>query len=69
MKINAKWIAAAALTVCSVGSALAQTEPVVFVHGYSGNSGNFSSIIGRMTASGYPSSKLYGFNYLSLIHI
>ncbi|MET0333961.1 MAG: hypothetical protein ABW190_06790 [Rhizobacter sp.] len=54
-------------TVLACGQAVAQTEPIVFVHGYSGNSGNWSSMISRFTASGYPSNKLYGFNYNSLI--
>lgn len=67
MKTHAKWIAAAALAACSMGPAMAQGEPVVFVHGYGGNSGNFSAIMSRMTASGYPASKLYGFNYSSLL--
>ncbi|MBC7957715.1 MAG: peptidylprolyl isomerase [Cytophagales bacterium] len=47
--------------------AAAQSEPIVFVHGYSGNSSNFSTMMSRFTASGYPSSKLFGFNHNSLI--
>lgn len=49
------------------GQAAAQTEPIVFVHGYSGNSSNWSTMISRFTASGYPSNKLYGFNYNSFL--
>lgn len=63
----ALWAAAAALAVGAAAPAFAQSEPVIFVHGYSGNSTNWSSIMGRMTASGYPASKLYGFNYNSLL--
>lgn len=48
-------------------SAVAQTEPVVFVHGYAGHSSNFNTIIARMQASGYPASKLYTFNYNSIL--
>jgi triacylglycerol lipase len=51
----------------SGGAALAQTEPIIFVHGYSGNSSNWSTMISRFTASGYPSNKLYGFNYDSFL--
>ncbi len=58
-------IALASLFTC--GQAAAQTEPIVFVHGYSGSSSNFSTMISRFTSSGYPSSKLYGFNYNSLL--
>ena len=32
-----------------------------------GNSGNWSTMISRFTASGYPSNKLYGFNYNSFV--
>ncbi|HET7793015.1 MAG TPA: alpha/beta fold hydrolase [Rhizobacter sp.] len=58
-------IALASALAC--GQAAAQTEPIVFVHGYSGNSGNWSTMISRFTASGYPANKLYGFNYNSLL--
>lgn len=51
----------------SGGAAVAQTEPIIFVHGYSGSSSNFSTMMSRFTASGYPSNKLYGFNYSSLV--
>ncbi|MEY4561179.1 MAG: hypothetical protein RLZZ618_456 [Pseudomonadota bacterium] len=65
-----RFLAAAALALTGLltsGAASAQSEPIVFVHGYSGNSGNFDSIISRFRASGYPSNKLYGFNYNSLL--
>ncbi|MGY4827940.1 esterase/lipase family protein [Sphaerotilaceae bacterium SBD11-9] len=58
-------IALAATLTC--GQAAAQTEPIVFVHGYSGNSSNWATMISRFTASGYPSNKLYGFNYNSFV--
>lgn len=58
-------VALAATLAC--GSAAAQTEPIVFVHGYGGSSSNWSTMISRFTSSGYPSSKLYGFNYNSLL--
>lgn len=59
-------LATAALAACTAAPALAQDEPVVFVHGYSGSSGNFDSIMARMRASGY-TGRLYGFNYNSLL--
>lgn len=47
------------------GAAMAQ-EPIIFVHGYSGSASNFDAMVARFTASGYPRSKLYGFDYNSL---
>jgi triacylglycerol lipase len=67
MKRIATLASIALATLFTCGQAAAQTEPIVFVHGYSGSSSNFSSMISRFTASGYPSSKLYGFNYSSLL--
>lgn len=58
-------VALASLFTC--GQAAAQSEPIVFVHGYGGSSSNFSTMMSRFAASGYPSSKLYGFNYNSLL--
>jgi triacylglycerol lipase len=51
----------------STGAAMAQSEPIIFVHGYSGNSTNWATMMGRFTASGYPSTRLYGFNYNSFL--
>ncbi|MBL0730247.1 triacylglycerol lipase [Piscinibacter sp. HJYY11] len=67
MKRTAILASVALASALACGQAAAQTEPIVFVHGYSGSSSNFSTMIGRFTASGYPSNKLYGFNYNSLI--
>lgn len=60
--------AAATLGLSGMGSALAQSEPIVFVHGYSGVKSNWDTMISRFTASGYPSSKLYRFGYNSLVY-
>lgn len=60
--------AAAALALGTTGSAFAQSEPIVFVHGYSGSNSNWDTMVARFTASGYPSSKLYRFGYNSLIY-
>ncbi len=57
-------IALASLFAC--GHAAAQSEPIVFVHGYSGSSSNFSSMMSRFTASGY-GGRLYGFDYNSFV--
>lgn len=57
-------IALASLFAC--GQAAAQSEPIVFVHGYSGNSSNFSTMMSRFTSSGY-GGRLYGFNYNSFV--
>ncbi|MBX3627592.1 MAG: alpha/beta fold hydrolase [Rhizobacter sp.] len=67
MKRTAILASVALASVLACGQAAAQTEPIVFVHGYSGNSGNWSTMISRFTASGYPSNKLYGFNYNSFL--
>lgn len=67
MKRTAILASVALASVLACGQAAAQTEPIVFVHGYSGSSGNWSTMISRFTASGYSSSKLYGFNYNSLL--
>jgi triacylglycerol lipase len=58
---------AAALSASATPLAAAQAEPVVFVHGYAGHGSNFNTIINRMQASGYPASKLYTFNYNSIL--
>ncbi|WP_334189700.1 esterase/lipase family protein [Noviherbaspirillum sp.] len=49
-------------------SAMAQTEPLVFVHGYSGSTSNFNTMVSRFTSDGYPSAKLYRFGYNSLYY-
>lgn len=67
MKRTAILASVALASVLACGQAAAQTEPIVFVHGYSGSSSNWSTMISRFTASGYPSNKLYGFNYSSLL--
>lgn len=60
--------AAAALSIAATGTAFAQTEPLVFVHGYSGSNSNWDTMVSRFTASGYPSSKLYRFGYNSFVY-
>ncbi len=55
------------LAVAAPGQAAAPAEPIVFVHGYAGNASNFDTIIGRLQAGGYPASKLYAFNYDSIL--
>lgn len=51
----------------SGGAAVAQTEPIIFVHGYVGSNSNWSTMMSRFRNSGYPSNKLYGFEYSSTI--
>lgn len=53
--------------VLSAGTAAAQTEPIIFVHGYSGSGSNWSTMMSRFRADGYPSNKLYAFDYASLL--
>jgi triacylglycerol lipase len=64
-----RFILSASLAVASLFSgtaAVAQTEPIIFVHGYSGSGSNWSTMISRFRSSGYPSNKLYTFDYASL---
>ncbi|HEX3139194.1 MAG TPA: hypothetical protein VHQ87_04025 [Rhizobacter sp.] len=67
MKSIATLAGIALATAFACGQAAAQSEPIVFVHGYSGNSSNWATMISRFTASGYPANKLYGFNYNSFV--
>ncbi|AKJ30240.1 esterase/lipase family protein [Caldimonas brevitalea] len=59
-------VACGALLAC--GSVAAQTEPIVFVHGYSGSSSNWNTMVGRFKASGYPAELLYTFDYNSFVN-
>ena len=65
-KLAIKLAGAAILALSSMGSALAQSEPIVFVHGYSGSNSNWDTMMARFRASGYQ-GRLYGFEYASLI--
>lgn len=53
------------VNLAAATSAIAQTEPIVFIHGYSGSTSNFNTMADRFVADGYPSSKLYRFGYRS----
>lgn len=52
------------LGAISAGNAMAE-EPIVFVHGYSGSTGDWNTMVNRFTGDGYPSSALYRFGYRS----
>ncbi|MFC4911776.1 esterase/lipase family protein [Actinomadura gamaensis] len=58
-------LAAAVLSLSPAPSATAATAhtPVVFVHGYTGNSTNWSTAIALFESAGYSSNELYAFNY------
>ncbi|MCM5681182.1 hypothetical protein M8A51_16770 [Schlegelella sp. S2-27] len=66
-KLVSRLSSLAALGALACGTATAQTEPIVFVHGYSGSGSNWDTMISRFRASGYPSNLLYTFEYNSLI--
>lgn len=53
------------LGVVTTTSALAQNEPIIFVHGYTGSTSNFNTMVDRFTSDGYPAAKLYRFGYRS----
>ncbi|WP_169978145.1 triacylglycerol lipase [Microbispora sp. H10836] len=38
-------------------------DPVVFVHGYTGNSTNFAALQAYLVANGWSGSRLFGYNY------
>ena len=54
--------------VMAAPNALAQTEPIIFVHGYTGSTSDFNTMVSRFTADGYPSAKLYRFGYKSTVN-
>lgn len=55
----------ALLGLFGAGSAMAQSEAIVFVHGYSGSTSNFNTMVSRFTGDGYSPEKLYRFGYRS----
>jgi triacylglycerol lipase len=67
-KLFGSLAAAAVLSLLGTSTAMAQSEPVVFVHGYAGSTSNWNTMVSRFTGSGYPSSKLYRFGYNSLVY-
>jgi triacylglycerol lipase len=67
-KLIWSFVAAAAVSLSGMGSAVAQSEPIVFVHGYAGANFNWDIMVSRFKSSGYSSAKLYRFGYNSLIY-
>jgi triacylglycerol lipase len=57
-----------ALAIFSAGNAMAQSEPIIFVHGYNGSSSDFNTMVSRFTGDGYASGKLYRFSYRSTVN-
>ncbi|OGB21457.1 MAG: hypothetical protein A3I66_18110 [Burkholderiales bacterium RIFCSPLOWO2_02_FULL_57_36] len=55
----------AAMFAVTASNAWAQNEPIIFVHGYTGSTSNFNTMVNRFTSDGYPSAKLYRFGYKS----
>lgn len=55
----------ALLGAISAGNAMAQTESIIFVHGWNGSTSDFNTMVSRFTGDGYPSAKLYKFGYRS----
>lgn len=59
---------AVAIAVCVGGAALSPAsslaqDPILFVHGWSGSSSNWSTMIGRFEKDGYPKSYLSAYSY------
>jgi triacylglycerol lipase len=57
-----------AAAVCLVGTALGPAsalglDPILFVHGFSGSSSNWSTMIGRFEKDGWPKSYLSAYTY------
>jgi triacylglycerol lipase len=59
---------AALLNLAAAGNASAQSEPIIFVHGYNGSTSNFNTMVDRFTTDGYSSAKLYRFGYRSTVN-
>jgi triacylglycerol lipase len=56
------------IAVCVTGAAFAPAgamalDPILFVHGWSGSASNWSTMIGRFEADGYPKSYLRAYSY------
>lgn len=60
--------AVALLPALAASPAMAQSEPVIFIHGYMGSTSDFNTMVNRFTSEGYPSAKLYRFGYRSTIN-
>ena len=59
---------ASTFAICTVGAALAPAsslalDPILFVHGWSGSSSNWSTMIGRFEKDGYAKSQLRAYSY------
>lgn len=55
------------LSVFSLQSyAACSKQPIVFVHGYAGSTGQWNNMINRFAADGWPSCAFYKFSYSSL---
>ena len=59
---------ATAIALCLSGAALVPAssmalDPILFVHGWSGNSSNWSTMKSRFEADGYPASYLVAYSY------
>lgn len=54
-------------TICGVtrsaSTAPITHDPILFVHGYGGNGGNFCAMIARFRADGWTDRELYAYNY------
>jgi triacylglycerol lipase len=54
-------------TICGADRAAStapiQHDPILFVHGYGGNGGNFCTMIDRFRADGWTDRELYAYNY------
>ena len=51
------------VAISSPASAQAPPEPIVFVHGWNSSTGTWNTMVGRFTASGFPSNRIYRFGY------
>lgn len=54
-------------TICGADRAAStapiQHDPILFIHGYGGNGGNFCTMIDRFRADGWTDRELYAYNY------
>ncbi|MGI5270436.1 esterase/lipase family protein [Nonomuraea sp. CA-218870] len=61
--LTAALLTCLAVLVPGAPRARADTEPILFVHGYGGNGGRWSTMIDRFEADGWPADRLFTIDY------
>ncbi|QYC40225.1 Extracellular esterase EstB precursor [Nonomuraea coxensis DSM 45129] len=61
--LTAALLTCLAVLIPGTPPARADTEPILFVHGYGGNGGRWSTMIDRFEADGWPADRLFTIDY------